>query len=254
MEERDGGHDRGRSETAEKTCDNIPMAEIVRLDEVEEEAALARCLEALEAGALVVLPTDTVYGLAARADLEEAVAAAFAVKGRNTAKSLVVMVGSAEVAERLASPEDRASLRRLFSLWPGPLTVVVKAAGIPWKRFLAPGTETLGVRVPDHPFMLRLLSASGPLAVTSANLSGKSAPRSFDEIDPLLLDRVELALDAGRCGSGVPSTVVKLEGSNFRLLRQGEVGEERIAALMAGEGSARQDAVDGAEERAKKGQ
>ncbi|NPV60667.1 MAG: threonylcarbamoyl-AMP synthase [Actinobacteria bacterium] len=230
------------------------MAEIVRLDRAAEEAVLARCLEVLEAGALVVLPTDTVYGLAARADLEEAVASIFAAKGRDTAKSLVVMVGSAEAAERLAAPEARATLRRLSSLWPGPLTVVVKAAGIPWKRFLAPETETLGMRVPDHPFMLRLLSASGPLAVTSANLSGKPAPQSFDEIDPSLLDQVELALDAGRCGSGLPSTVVELEGSNFTLLRQGEVGEERIAALLAEQESAPRDAVAGAEERTKKKQ
>lgn len=228
------------------------MTEIVRLHGAEEEAALARCLKALEAGALVVLPTDTVYGLAARADSGEAVAAVFAVKGRDTAKSLVVMVGSAEEAESLASPEDRASLRRLSPLWPGPLTVVVGASGVPWRSHLAPGTETLGVRVPDHPFMLRLLSMSGPLAVTSANLSGKPAPRSFAEIDPSLLDRVELALDAGRCGSGVPSTVVELEGASFTLLRQGEVGEEPIAALLAVEGSARRDAVAGAEERTKK--
>ncbi len=210
----------------------------MRLDRSGEEAALERCAAALEAGDLAVLPTDTVYGLAARADAPGAVAAVFAVKGRDSAKSLVVMVGDPREALRLAVPEERASLGRLAALWPGPLTVVVRAVDIPWREYLAPGTDTLGIRVPAHAFLLRLLTRSGPLAVTSANLSGRDAPRSFAEIDPVLLDRVALALDAGECGSGTPSTVVEIRGSEYALLRRGEIGEDVISALLRGEGPA----------------
>ncbi len=210
------------------------MALIVSLRELGEKAAVERCVEALDGGALVILPTDTVYGLAARADAREAVAAVFAAKGRDAARSLVVMVKDAREAESLVAPEEREYVRRLSALWPGPLTVVARAADIPWKGYLAPKTHTLGMRVPDHPFMLRLLSASGPLAVTSANLSGKPAPRSFADIEPLLLKRVEIAVEAGECGSGRPSTVVELRGSEYSLLRRGEIPEESIASLLCG--------------------
>ncbi len=225
------------------------MALIISLRELGEEAAVERCAEALKEGALAILPTDTVYGIAARADAGKAVAAVFAAKGRDDTKSLVVMVSHGREAEELASPEDREPLRRLSALWPGPLTVVVRAAEVPWKRYLAPRTDTLGVRVPGHPFMLRLLTACGPLAVTSANLSGNASPRSFAEIDPVLLERVEIAVDAGECGSGSPSTVVELRGWEYSLLRTGEIPEGRIASLLRGERAPR---VSGGEREEKR--
>lgn len=218
-----------------KNCDNIAMALIVSLYEIGEEGAVELCAEALGRGGLAILPTDTVYGIAAKADVGEAVAAVFAAKGRDVAKSLVVMVKDVREAEALAAPEDREPMRRLSVFWPGALTVVIRAADLPWKKYLAPRTDTLGIRVPGYPFMLRLLSACGPLAVTSANLSGNAAPSSFAEIDPLLLERVAIAVDAGECGSGSPSTVVELRGSEYSVLRRGEITEESIASLLRGE-------------------
>jgi len=212
------------------------MIEILRLHETDQDPAVERCAEVLGRGGLVVLPTDTVYGLAARVDMPEAVAAVFALKGRDNQKALVVMVSSSGEAEKLAAPSERGLMRRLgAALWPGPLTLVAKAGDIPWKESIAPGSDTLGLRVPDSPFLLRLLEVSGPLAVTSANPAGRPAPVSFEEIDAGLLGAVGFAIDGGGRGSGKPSTIVEIEGNGIKVLRLGEIGEDELReALMHG--------------------
>lgn len=204
----------------------------MRLGEAGEEAVLERCRAVLDGGGLVVLPTDTVYGLAARVDIPQAVAGIFAVKGREASKGLVVMVAGRGEAAELVAPEERESLLRLGSLWPGPLTLVARAGKVPWRENVAPSSPTLGFRVPDSPLLLRLIAATGPLAVTSANRSGGEAPASFGDIDTELLRQVDLALDGGSRGSGRPSTVVSLSGEDFEILRRGEIGEEELRRAL----------------------
>ena len=218
-------------------CHNKAMAQVLRLRGGDPSVPIERCREVLARGGLVVVPTDTVYGLAARADMSAAVARIFAVKGRGADRALVVMVPSREAAAALVAPEGRGTLARLASFWPGPLTVVARTVDVPWRRWLAPHSEKLGIRVPDSPFLLRLLALTGPLAVTSANFSGNAAPATFRDVDPGLLLRVELAVDGGRCGSGKPSTVAEIGTGGVRLLRHGEIGEEELMrALAAGRG------------------
>jgi L-threonylcarbamoyladenylate synthase len=213
------------------------MAEIIRLHEADQAALLERCETALAAGELLILPTDTVYGLAARADIAGAVEAVFAVKGRDAAKSLVVMVAGVEEAARLAGPAQREPLRRLASFWPGPLTLVVETAGVPWKDNLAPVSSSLGIRVPDSPFLLRLLRKSGPLAVTSANMAGGPEPATFADIDARLIAAAAIAMDGGESGSGIPSTVAEIREGAISILRRGGISEDELnLALTAEEG------------------
>ncbi|MBN2026928.1 MAG: threonylcarbamoyl-AMP synthase [Actinobacteria bacterium] len=191
-----------------------------------------RCAEVLAMGELAIIPTDTVYGLAARADVHRAVEAVFRAKGRDAEKALVVMVSGIEEAAELTVEEERETLRRLGTLWPGPLTLVVKASEIPWRESVAPSTHMLGIRVPDSPLLLSLLSISGPLAVSSANLAGGPAPASFAEIDEGLLAKVGLAVDGGKSGSGRPSAVVKISEGELTVLRQGEICEDELMRSM----------------------
>ena len=193
-----------------------------------------RCRDVLAEGGLVILPTDTVYGLAARADIPEAVERIFEVKGREEEKALVVMVSSLQEAVEIAAREQRDPLVRLGSLWPGPLTLVVRAGEVSWKESVAPGSETLGIRIPDSSFMLQLLSISGPLAVTSANPAGESPPASFAAVDAGLLSRVELAVDGGDQGSGRPSTVAEIQDVGLKILRHGDIGSEELYRAMEG--------------------
>lgn len=208
------------------------MARILRFHDRDEDRLLGECAETLAGGSLVILPTDTVYGLAARVDRREAVERIFRVKGRNTAKALVVMVSDVEAAAALVDPAERSGLLRLSVFWPGPLTLVVRAALQAWLEWVAPGSSTLGIRIPNHPFLLRLLEMTGPLAVTSANPSGKEAPADFAEIDPSLLEGVELAVDQGRIGSGKPSTVAELREEGIKILRGGEIGKEELEEAL----------------------
>jgi L-threonylcarbamoyladenylate synthase len=210
------------------------MPEVLSLENMEAPLLQERCRDILAEGGLVILPTDTVYGLAARADIHEAVERVFEVKGREEAKALVVMVSSLEEAVKITAHEQRDSLAKLGSLWPGPLTLVVMAGEAPWKESVAPGSETLGIRIPDSPFVLQLLRLTGPLAVTSANPAGESPPVSFTAVDSGLLSRVELAVDAGDRGSGRPSTVAEIRGDGLKILRHGDIGFEELYRAMEG--------------------
>ncbi len=212
---------------------NSHMTEILRLD-TDPTLLIRRCGEVLARGELLIVPTDTVYGLVAKVDIPGAVGKVFVAKGRDTGKALVVMVFSLEEAVGLTVAEERMTLSRLGSLWPGALTLVVTAMPLPWTEWVAPGSQTLGIRVPDDPFMLRLLTEHGPLAATSANRAGGRATSSFADIDPGLLEQVALAVDGGERGSGKPSTVAEISGGELRLLRSGAIGEEELRTAVSG--------------------
>lgn len=188
--------------------------------------AIIKALEVLRAGGLVAFPTDTVYGLAADFHNPEAIQKLYAVKGRESGKAIAVLIGELEQIELVAEGLSDQAARLAGRYWPGALTLVLpKRAGLPENLSALP---TVGVRMPDHPFALALLRAAGPLAVTSANLSGQVSPQSAEEVLAQLEGRLELLLDGGRCPGGVPSTVVDCTGAELRILRQGAIPPEEI--------------------------
>ncbi len=197
-----------------------------------DPAAIARAADLLRAGKLVAVPTETVYGLAARADRAEAVAAIYRAKGRPDFNPLIVHVPSLEAARRLARLDARAeALAAAF--WPGPLTLVLplrEDAGL--APAVTAGLPTVALRCPAHPVMQALLAESGlPLAAPSANRSGAISPTTAAHVAASLGNKVDLVLDGGQTARGIESTIVALREAGWQVLRPGPVTEAEICAI-----------------------
>jgi L-threonylcarbamoyladenylate synthase len=180
----------------------------------------------LKSGGLIAFPTDTVYGLASQMTDEMAIERIFQAKERSPNKSIAVLIGDLEQLERVAADLPEAALHLARRFWPGALTLVVpRREGLP--RNLSPQL-TIGVRMPDHAFARELLRRAGPLATTSANLSGGPNPRNAQEVLQQLEGRIELVMDGGDAPGGVPSTVVDCTASPLRILREGAISSAEI--------------------------
>ncbi|MDO8294998.1 MAG: L-threonylcarbamoyladenylate synthase [Caulobacter sp.] len=199
-----------------------------------EARGIGRAVVALCAGDLVILPTETVYGLAADAANPRAVAAVYAAKGRPAFNPLIAHVADLDAARRIAVLDARAE-RLAAAFWPGPLTIVAPARDAAAVCDLArAGLDTVAVRVPGHPLSRALLQAfGGPLVAPSANRSGRPSPTTFaDALEETGPSAAE-ALDGGPCAVGLESTVVAvLPGGPARLLRPGAVTRAQIEALI----------------------
>ncbi len=209
---------------------------IVRAD----SAGIARAAERLRGGALVAVPTETVYGLAARADSADAVAAIYRAKGRPDFNPLIVHVASLDQAETLA--EIGANARKLAkAFWPGALTMVVPLrAGARIAPAVTAGLETIALRCPAHPAMRALLGESGlPLAAPSANRSGGVSPTRAEHVAASLGEAAGLILDGGACAAGIESTIVALRADGtWQVLRPGPVTKAQISAILGAESDA----------------
>ena len=200
----------------------------------DDAGAVARAAEEarrlLRKAELVVLPTDTVFGLACRPDLREATERVFDAKGRSEDLALPVLAGSALAAFELG---ERSALAEALAerFWPGPLTLVLLRTdrSRPWP--LGRETGSIALRVPAHPVALAVLERAGPLAVSSANPSGQPPLGSAEELTAAFGDRVALYLvpgDAPREGGGTASTVVSLLDEKPRILRLGSIGAAEL--------------------------
>lgn len=197
------------------------MSVILDVSEAEARpAALSAAADAAAAGGLLVVPTDTVYGMAARLDRPEALAALFRVKARPIHLALPVLVAGIDQA-RLLGVMGSAGERLAATYWPGPLTIVVPRHVAMTAELGGDGT-TVGIRVPGHRALLDLLAMTGPLATTSANLSGQPAPQEVGGIGEVFGEAVAVYLDGGPAGA-VASTVVSLTGDGVRLIREGAI-------------------------------
>ncbi len=195
--------------------------------------AIRGAAAALRAGRLVAFPTETVYGLGARADDPGAVLRLYAAKGRPRFNPLIAHVGTLADARRLVRMDARAELlARRF--WPGPLTMVLpRLPGAGVCRLASAGLPTLGVRIPDHPVALDLLRATGvPVVAPSANPSGRLSPTRASDVARTLGGRVTTVLDGSPCRVGLESTIVDLTGLRPRLLRPGGIAREAIELLI----------------------
>ncbi len=194
----------------------------------------------------MVVPTDTVYGLAVLAQRRGAAARLFAMKRRPPDVALPVLVADVDQARALAGDDLPDVARRLMErFWPGGLTVVVRRRPGAGLELGGPDDETVGLRLPAHPVPVALAARLGPLAVTSANVHGRPTPETALEVVDELGDEVGLVLDGGRC-AGAASTVVSCVGDEVRLLREGTVPFADIVASGPGMGN-RTEVVDEAD-------
>lgn len=198
------------------------------------EEALDEAVAILRDGGLVAVPTETVYGLAARADRDEAVAAIYRAKGRPSFNPLIVHVADFPAAQAIAETDERAqSLAE--KLWPGALTMVVPLRA---DAGLAPavtaGLATVALRCPAHPLMRALLDrCEFPLAAPSANRSGAISPTEPAHVAASLRTSVPLILDGGSCAAGLESTIVALRADDrWQVLRPGPIDHERLATIL----------------------
>jgi L-threonylcarbamoyladenylate synthase len=196
------------------------------------QAAAKRAAERLRAGEVVALPTETVYGLAADARDEKAVAKIFQIKGRPATNPIIVHVAGVEMAKRCVTdwPADADRLAKAF--WPGPLTLILpRAKEIPAN--VTAGGATVGVRWPGHPLIQAVIRECGfPLAAPSANLSGRISPTNAGHVRKELGDKISLIIDGGQSQVGIESTVLDLTGSPPEILRPGTIHAESLAAVV----------------------
>jgi L-threonylcarbamoyladenylate synthase len=195
----------------------------------DSQEHLRRAAQVLRKGGLVAFPTDTVYGLGARAFDAEAVMRLYAAKERSPEKAIPVLLASLDQLPLVTSSPGPIALKLAARFWPGPLTIVMpKHPRVPD----AVAGETVGIRIPDHRVALALLAHSGPLAVTSANLSGHTSPATALQVRAQLDGKVELILDGGAAPGGQASTVVDCTKPELTILRQGPIRLEDLTAAL----------------------
>ena len=226
-------------------------------DPQQREAGIAAATAAVSKGELIVLPTDTVYGVGADAFTPWAVSRLLAAKGRGRDMPPPVLVGTVRAATALVEDWGAFGQDLVDQFWPGGLTLVSRASPtLAWD--LGDTRGTVAVRMPLHAVALDLLKRTGPMAVSSANITGNPAATTADEAMEQLGDSVAVYLDGGPCPGGVASTIIDLTGSVPRLLRAGAIPMDRlreVAALVTGEDVPASGSLNGAaDEPAEPGQ
>lgn len=192
---------------------------------VEEAAAVLR------GGGLIIYPTDTVYGLGALAEDDEAVRRLFRAKGRAPDKPLPLLLADPDQVERVAAEVPAAAQILMARFWPGALTIVLPRSPRFHSLALA-ASDTVGVRVPDAPLVREVIRrAGGPITGTSANRSGLSSPLTLAEAIHQIGDAADLAIDDGRCQRGMESTVVDIT-EDLRIVREGAVSRAEVETAL----------------------
>jgi L-threonylcarbamoyladenylate synthase len=200
-------------------------------DEAQRSTGIAAAVSAVRNGRLVVLPTDTVYGLGADAFDNTAVAALLSAKGRGREMPVPVLVGSWHTIDGLTFSVPHAARELVQAFWPGPLSLVVQQApSLQWDLGDARGTVML--RMPLHPVAIEVLREVGPMAVSSANISGRPPAITAEDARRQLGDLVEVYLDAGPSQQRAASTIVDLTGAMPRILREGPLTADDIAKVL----------------------
>jgi L-threonylcarbamoyladenylate synthase len=196
--------------------------------EIIPAGEIQTALKVLQSGGIVAFPTDTVYGVGSLAFDNAAIESIYTAKDRPIEKAIPILIGDLGDFDKVADDIPNMALRFAARFWPGPLTCIV-----PKKQTLplaVSATATVAVRIPDHPDARALLRAAGPMAVTSANISGQPSPSTAQEVYEQLNGRIPLILDGGKTKGGVPSTLVDCTGEEPIILREGPI---TLAELLA---------------------
>jgi L-threonylcarbamoyladenylate synthase len=206
-------------------------------DATDRSIGLREAASAVRRGELIVLPTDTVYGIGADAFSSEGVRDLLAAKGRGRSMPTPVLVGSPNTLHGLVTDFSEQAWELVDAFWPGALTVVAKhQPSLQWD--LGDTRGTVAVRMPLHPVAIELLTETGPMAVSSANLTGHPAPQDCDAAQEMLGDTVSVYLDGGTTQDNVPSSIVDLTGRVPVLLREGALSVEELRKVVPGLGVA----------------
>jgi len=188
--------------------------------------AITGALELLLSGGLVAFPTDTVYGVGCLAFNEQAIESIYAAKDRPMEKAIPVLIGDSRDVIQVAEEIPMFAMRLIARFWPGPLTVLVpKKSNLPEA---ISATSTVGVRVPDHEVARALLRLAGPMAITSANISGQASPTTAEQVFAQLNGRIALIIDGGPTRGGIPSTLVDCTKEEIEVLREGPISKEQL--------------------------
>lgn len=209
-----------------------PMAAVWQWREDRAEELWRAAREHLSAGALLALPTDTFYALAADPFQEKALAHLFSLKRRAPDKPVLLLVSGPDMVSRLARDIPARAQKLMAHFWPGPLTLILPARP-ELSRWLTGGTGGVGLRQPRQEVTCRLIAALGfPVTGTSANRAGQAALTRAEEVERIFGEDLALILDEGPCPGGLPSTVVNLSGSPPRLVRDGAVAPAALREII----------------------
>jgi L-threonylcarbamoyladenylate synthase len=205
---------------------------------VNSRTSIEAAVACLKGGGVIAMPTDTLYALVADAADSKAVARVYAIKVREAGKPLPLFVTGTAMAREIGDFDDGA-LALAERFWPGALTIVVKKQPSFASEALA-GGDTVALRQPDSDIACAIVEAvGGPVTATSANQSGGADPVTAEDVSAQLNGRIDLALDAGPCPGGRPSTIVDCTGPEPRILRAGAISEDEIQAVLGARSYAR---------------
>ncbi|MCD9144315.1 L-threonylcarbamoyladenylate synthase [Streptomyces albireticuli] len=200
-------------------------------DATDRKTGLREAVAAVRRGELVVLPTDTVYGIGADAFSRDAVGGLLEAKGRGRGMPSPVLVGSPNTLHGLVTDFSEQAWELVDAFWPGALTLVANhQPSLTWD--LGETRGTVAVRMPLHPVAIELLTEFGPMAVSSANLTGHPAPQDCDAAQEMLGDSVSVYLDGGPTPADVPSSIVDVTGKVPVLLRAGAISAEQLREVV----------------------
>lgn len=196
--------------------------------------AISRATAILRNGGVIVMPTDTIYGVGCDAFSAAGIERLYQIKHRDLGKSIPILIGDARQLALVASELPEAARLLAAAFWPGALTLILpRHASLPAS---ISSDDTIGVRYPDHPFAAGLLRSFGPMAVTSANLSGQPNTTTAGEALQQLGEQIDLLLDGGQTPGATASTVVDCVSSQPRMLREGLIPAAAIEAALAAVG------------------
>lgn len=211
------------------------LAEIIKIRHDSPEASLVKyAAEQIKAGQVLGMPTDTFYGLAADPLNLRAVERVYEIKSRSRHKPLSLLIGSVDQAEDLARPLPTGFYDLARKFWPGPLTIIVRAAsGLPLK--VTANTGNVALRVPAAKIPLAVIHAAGiPITATSANLSGATECTTAEQVRDQLQDRIPIIVDGGTSPREVASTIIDLSnGDDWRVIREGAIPTQEISTFFA---------------------
>lgn len=188
----------------------------------------------IQEGALIIYPTDTVYGIGASIESEEALKRLYEAKSRSFSSPLIALLDSVDRISKIADFEERKEVLEKLSaaFWPGGLTIILKAKDrVP--KIMISGGDTIGVRIPNHEIALNVIRAvGGILPTTSANISGEATPSTFKEVSEEIKKKTDIVIDGGACPIGEASTILDFTKQTIQILRIGAISKEQIESII----------------------